>query len=70
VVERRFDDAFRLALMLKDVGIANRLADEQGLGVPLSALSEQLWRAASAASGRPRASSTWCAGTSARRGWS
>jgi hypothetical protein len=37
--------------MLKDVGIANRLADEQGLGVPLSALSEQLWRAASAALG-------------------
>ncbi|HEY7551720.1 MAG TPA: NAD(P)-dependent oxidoreductase, partial [Hyphomicrobiaceae bacterium] len=40
VVERRFDDAFRLALMLKDVGIANRLADEQGLGVPVSALGE------------------------------
>jgi 3-hydroxyisobutyrate dehydrogenase-like beta-hydroxyacid dehydrogenase len=51
VVERRFDDAFRLALMLKDVGIANRLADELGLGVPVSALGEQLWRAANAALG-------------------
>jgi 3-hydroxyisobutyrate dehydrogenase len=51
VIERRFDDAFRLALMLKDVGIANRLADEQGLAVPVSALGEQLWRAANAALG-------------------
>jgi 3-hydroxyisobutyrate dehydrogenase-like beta-hydroxyacid dehydrogenase len=51
VIERRFDDAFRLALMLKDVGIANRLADEQGLGVPMSGLGEQLWRAANAALG-------------------
>jgi len=51
VIERRFDDAFKLALMLKDVGIANRLADEQGLGVPMSALGEQLWRAAHAALG-------------------
>ena len=51
VIERRFDDAFRLALMLKDMGIANRLADEQGLGVPMSGLGEQLWRAANAALG-------------------
>ena len=51
VIERRFDDGFRLALMLKDVGIANRLADEQGLGVPVAALGEQLWRAANAALG-------------------
>jgi 3-hydroxyisobutyrate dehydrogenase-like beta-hydroxyacid dehydrogenase len=51
VIERRFDDAFRLALMLKDVGIANRLADEQGLGVPMSGLGEQLWRAADKALG-------------------
>jgi 3-hydroxyisobutyrate dehydrogenase-like beta-hydroxyacid dehydrogenase len=51
VIERRFDDAFRLALMLKDVGIANRLADEQGLGMPIAALGEQLWRAANAALG-------------------
>jgi 3-hydroxyisobutyrate dehydrogenase len=51
VIDRRFDDAFRLALMLKDVGIANRLADKQGLAVPVAALGEQLWRAANAALG-------------------
>jgi 3-hydroxyisobutyrate dehydrogenase len=51
VIERRFDDAFKLALMLKDVSIANRLADEHGLGVPVSALGEQLWRAANTALG-------------------
>lgn len=51
VVGRRFDDAFRLALMLKDVGIANRLADDLGVGVPVSALGEQLWRAAHTALG-------------------
>ncbi|MFZ1103441.1 MAG: NAD(P)-dependent oxidoreductase [Hyphomicrobiaceae bacterium] len=51
VIERRFDDAFKLALMLKDVSIANRLADEHALGVPLSALGEQLWRTADTALG-------------------
>ena len=51
VIERRFDDAFRLALMLKDVSIANRMADDRGLGVPVSALGEQLWRAANTALG-------------------
>ena len=51
VIERRFDDAFKLALMLKDVSIANRLADEHALGVPVSALGEQLWRAANTAMG-------------------
>ena len=51
VIERRFDDAFKLALMLKDVSIANRLADEHALGVPVSELGEQLWRAANTAMG-------------------
>jgi 3-hydroxyisobutyrate dehydrogenase len=51
VIERRFDDAFKLALMLKDVSIANRLADEHALSVPVAALGEQLWRAANAAMG-------------------
>jgi 3-hydroxyisobutyrate dehydrogenase len=54
VIERRFADAFKLELMLKDVGIANKLADEQGLAVPMSALGEQLWRAANAALGPGR----------------
>jgi len=51
VIERRFDDAFKLALMLKDVGIAGRLANETGVPAPATALGEQLWRAAHAALG-------------------
>jgi len=54
VVGRRFDDAFKLELMLKDVGIANKLADEHGLALPASALGEQLWRAAHSALGPGR----------------
>ena len=54
VIERRFADAFKLELMLKDVGIANKLADAHGLAVPVSALGEQLWRAANAALGPGR----------------
>jgi 3-hydroxyisobutyrate dehydrogenase len=46
VVERRFDDAFKLALMLKDVGIANRLAEQHAIDLPVTALGETLWRAA------------------------
>ena len=46
-----FDDPFKLELMLKDVGIANALARETGVSAPLSGLSEQLWQAASIASG-------------------
>jgi 3-hydroxyisobutyrate dehydrogenase-like beta-hydroxyacid dehydrogenase len=48
VLSRRFDDPFKLALMAKDVGIALDLAREEDLPVPLSALAQQLWRAAAA----------------------
>ena len=51
VVERRFDDAFKLELMLKDVGIATRLAEHHGIDLPASALGEQLWRTADTALG-------------------
>jgi 3-hydroxyisobutyrate dehydrogenase-like beta-hydroxyacid dehydrogenase len=54
VIERRFADAFKLELMLKDVGIANKLADEHGVAVPVSALGEQIWRAANTALGPGR----------------
>jgi 3-hydroxyisobutyrate dehydrogenase-like beta-hydroxyacid dehydrogenase len=46
VLSRRFDDPFKLALMAKDVGIALELAHEHELPVPLSALAQQLGRAA------------------------
>jgi 3-hydroxyisobutyrate dehydrogenase len=51
VISRSFDDPFKLELMLKDVGIANALAREAAVPVPLSALAQQLWQAASLSSG-------------------
>jgi len=49
VISRRFDDPFRLELMLKDIGIAMELG--RGTPLPLSALGQQLWRAAALAAG-------------------
>ena len=48
VLSRRFDDPFKLALMVKDIGIAMALARATGTPAPLSALTQQLWRAAAA----------------------
>jgi 3-hydroxyisobutyrate dehydrogenase len=48
VISRRFDDPFKLALMVKDIGIAMELARSTGTPAPLSALTQQLWRAAAA----------------------
>ena len=49
VFSRTFDDPFKLELMAKDVGIAMGLAQEHGLPLPLSAVGQQLYRAASRA---------------------
>jgi 3-hydroxyisobutyrate dehydrogenase-like beta-hydroxyacid dehydrogenase len=46
VISRSFDDPFKLALMLKDVGIAMELARTTAAGTPISALAQQLWHAA------------------------
>jgi 3-hydroxyisobutyrate dehydrogenase len=46
VISRSFDDPFKLALMLKDVGIAMELARTTAAATPVSALAQQLWRAA------------------------
>ncbi len=51
VLSRRFDDPFKLELMLKDIGIANALARECGISAPLSALTQQLWQAAARSAG-------------------
>jgi 3-hydroxyisobutyrate dehydrogenase len=51
VLSRSFDDPFKLELMLKDIGIALDLGRESQLPMPLSALGQQLWRAASLATG-------------------
>lgn len=51
VFNRAFDDPFKLALMLKDVGIAMDLAHETATPVPLWGLAQQLWRMADHAAG-------------------
>lgn len=55
ILSRSFDDPFKLALMLKDMGIANALARETGTAAPLAGLGQQLWQAAARAAG-PEAS--------------
>ena len=51
ILSRSFDDPFKLALMLKDMGIANALARETGSAAPMAGLGQQLWQAASQAAG-------------------
>ncbi len=51
ILNRSFDDPFKLALMLKDIGIANALARDTGSSAPISGLGQQLWQAASRAAG-------------------
>ncbi|EWC42447.1 NAD-binding protein [Pseudomonas stutzeri] len=51
VISRRFDDPFKLELMLKDMGIAMGLAEQSGVEVPASRLGHKLWEQASAAMG-------------------
>jgi 3-hydroxyisobutyrate dehydrogenase len=49
VISRRFDDPFKLALMVKDIGIAMALARATATPAPLSEQAERMWRAAAAA---------------------
>lgn len=46
ITNRKFDDPFKLDLMIKDIRIAIGLADEARLPVPLSAAGYHLWKAA------------------------
>jgi 3-hydroxyisobutyrate dehydrogenase-like beta-hydroxyacid dehydrogenase len=46
ITSRTFDDAFKLELMVKDIGIAMRLAGEAPVPAPLCGTGQQLWRAA------------------------
>jgi 3-hydroxyisobutyrate dehydrogenase len=47
ITSRKFDDAFKLELMLKDIGIGMRMAGDNGIPAPLCGTGQQLWRAAS-----------------------
>jgi 3-hydroxyisobutyrate dehydrogenase len=44
IISRRFDDPFKLDLMVKDIGIALQLADDLKLKLSLSELTQALWR--------------------------
>ncbi len=46
ITNRSFDDPFKLALMVKDIGIAMRLAQDMNLPMPLSGLGQHLWQSA------------------------
>jgi 3-hydroxyisobutyrate dehydrogenase len=46
IINRKFDDAFRLELMVKDIGIALELAKRKGLPAPLCTFGSDLWKAA------------------------
>jgi 3-hydroxyisobutyrate dehydrogenase-like beta-hydroxyacid dehydrogenase len=51
VFNRKFDDPFKLELMLKDMGIAVELARETHTPVPLWGTGQQLWRMADHSAG-------------------
>jgi 3-hydroxyisobutyrate dehydrogenase len=46
ITSRKFDDPFKLELMVKDIGIAIELAKRNGIPMPLSSLDQELWRTA------------------------
>ncbi len=48
ILSRRFDDPFKLDLMMKDINIALGLAADLNLQLPLSEASRELWRATQA----------------------
>jgi 3-hydroxyisobutyrate dehydrogenase len=52
ILNRAFDDPFKLELMLKDMGIAVDLARELELPMMLGGASHQLWQAAHLAQGK------------------
>lgn len=50
IFNRKFDDHFKLGLMIKDIGIAMKLAGDQGLSLPIADLTQRLWKSAGGAS--------------------
>jgi 3-hydroxyisobutyrate dehydrogenase len=49
IFNRRYDDAFKLALMMKDITIAGRIAEDAELDLPLSQAARRLWAEIAAA---------------------
>jgi len=52
ILTRKYDDPFKLALMVKDIRIAMELAGRNGISTPLSACGQALWDAAASHSGK------------------
>jgi 3-hydroxyisobutyrate dehydrogenase len=50
IFNRKFDDHFKLDLMIKDICIAMKLAADQGLSLPIAELGQRLWQSAGEAS--------------------
>jgi 3-hydroxyisobutyrate dehydrogenase-like beta-hydroxyacid dehydrogenase len=48
ILSRRFDDPFKLDLMVKDINIARQLTETLRLDLPLSASAQTLWRSTQA----------------------
>ncbi len=46
ITSRKFDDPFKLELMVKDIGIAMELAKRKGIPAPLSFHGQELWKTA------------------------
>ena len=44
IINRRFDDPFKFDLMVKDINIALRVAEDLGLKMQLSTMAQKLWR--------------------------
>jgi 3-hydroxyisobutyrate dehydrogenase len=44
IISRKFDDPFKFDLMVKDIGIAMRLASELGLSMDLSQANQRVWQ--------------------------
>ena len=51
IISRKFDDPFRLELMLKDIGIAMQLAEDLKQPLPLSKTGHGLWQQADSHAG-------------------
>lgn len=68
IFNRAFDDPFKLGLMVKDIGIAMRIAGDAEVDLPISRHSVDIWRAIEAAEGGDSSVSRMIAGMETRAG--
>jgi len=68
IFNRAFDDPFKLGLMVKDMTIALRVAEEAGVPAPLSQTAATLWREIGQDEGPGSSVSRLIAGMEARSG--